>query len=553
MSNRFIMRLIGFLIVLMTVGTGMADRSQASPAEQPPISTPSMTGSSPDQLAHCTGRWQGSAWVPVQGSLAGGLWNAIYVATYQDPTIAGCTDTYPFLVEEINVHLNSPDGADGWLVFGVIFTADLTNPGCPQPGVVLQDTPWSITLDPGFDGIVSIPMNCCVERPYFAAILSAYEPYEGSADLVTDGLFTPMPCWSYVNTEGSWDDLVDDLSWSNNVLLWSEGSNADPEACDSCATSVWHGSDLWRSDRDGFLIPEDVLVSLPLPADFFGPGSDPFDGVISWSMAPLDTYPPGVFVGYDAIIVRHQAATLPTEGSSEAVEIEILALSLVSTAPITVTYMGGMSEEYWDVQVLLSEVPQPRGTMDLTRECCDGGRFDAVLPILPRFVFTNIDDQREQVLDFGLEMIAPIEHATEGGVWTADMHPLYGFDIAPPLVRVSFGSNPLTPMVWPSSRFLRCESVDDLWFPFPCPSEPPICCGEYTGGYTGNCNCSTDGLMTLNDITMLIDRVYLSKTPLCCEENGNTNGSPDGKMTLADITTLIDHVYITKRPTAECQ
>jgi hypothetical protein len=78
------------------------------------------------------------------------------------------------------------------------------------------------------------------------------------------------------------------------------------------------------------------------------------------------------------------------------------------------------------------------------------------------------------------------------------------------------------------------------------------CCGLYTGGYTGNCNCSTDGLITLNDITLLIDNVYITKAALCCPENGNTNGSTDGLVTLNDITVLIDHVYITKGPTAPC-
>jgi hypothetical protein len=81
---------------------------------------------------------------------------------------------------------------------------------------------------------------------------------------------------------------------------------------------------------------------------------------------------------------------------------------------------------------------------------------------------------------------------------------------------------------------------------------PATCCGLYTGGYTGNCNCSDDGLITLNDITMLIDHVYITKADLCCEENGNVNGSEDGLITLADITGLIDHVYITKEPTAAC-
>jgi hypothetical protein len=72
------------------------------------------------------------------------------------------------------------------------------------------------------------------------------------------------------------------------------------------------------------------------------------------------------------------------------------------------------------------------------------------------------------------------------------------------------------------------------------------CCGMYTGGLTGNADCSTDGKSTLNDITRLIDRVFLSHEPLCCEENGNIDGSADGKMTLADITELIDFVFINK-------
>ena len=79
------------------------------------------------------------------------------------------------------------------------------------------------------------------------------------------------------------------------------------------------------------------------------------------------------------------------------------------------------------------------------------------------------------------------------------------------------------------------------------------CCGLYTGGYTGNTDCDTQGKMALSDITRLIDRVYLSKQTLCCEENGNVDGDSQGKMALSDITKLIDHVYLSKQPTALCQ
>ena len=81
----------------------------------------------------------------------------------------------------------------------------------------------------------------------------------------------------------------------------------------------------------------------------------------------------------------------------------------------------------------------------------------------------------------------------------------------------------------------------------------PSCCGQYTGGMTGNCNCDIDGKRNLADISKLIDRVYITKTPLCCEENGNVNGDIDAKINLADISRLIDHVYITKQETAECE
>ena len=83
--------------------------------------------------------------------------------------------------------------------------------------------------------------------------------------------------------------------------------------------------------------------------------------------------------------------------------------------------------------------------------------------------------------------------------------------------------------------------------------DPEYTCGLYTDGYTGNTNCGTDGKRNLADITRLIDRVYLSKSPLCDEDEGNTNGDLDYKINLADITRLIDHVYLSKTESAACQ
>ncbi len=78
------------------------------------------------------------------------------------------------------------------------------------------------------------------------------------------------------------------------------------------------------------------------------------------------------------------------------------------------------------------------------------------------------------------------------------------------------------------------------------------CCGQYSGGITGNTNCSDDGKLTLSDISRLIDRVYISKESLCCEAGGNTNADPECKITLSDITVLIDAVYISRGDPQNC-
>jgi hypothetical protein len=71
---------------------------------------------------------------------------------------------------------------------------------------------------------------------------------------------------------------------------------------------------------------------------------------------------------------------------------------------------------------------------------------------------------------------------------------------------------------------------------------PGACCGLYTGGYTGNVDCSSDGAVSLADIIRLIDNVYLSHQPLCCQENAYVAGRPN--VELLEITTLIYYVYL---------
>jgi hypothetical protein len=132
----------------------------------------------------------------------------------------------------------------------------------------------------------------------------------------------------------------------------------------------------------------------PLPAGFFDPGSEPFDGTVQLQGAPLITNPPAALGPTDTIVRRLGSVDL-TPGGTQVIPIEIVSLSLVSCQPITVRYTSSPLIEHWNVSVCLSDiVPQPQGSMTIRRAPCAeprGGTFDSTLPVRPHFTFTRVD------------------------------------------------------------------------------------------------------------------------------------------------------------------
>ena len=133
----------------------------------------------------------------------------------------------------------------------------------------------------------------------------------------------------------------------------------------------------------------------PLPQGFFNPPnrlssiSDPFTGTVDIQGAPLDISSTAAMKVARLVKVRF-SHMLPS--SSGPIPIEMVALSVQSTHPITVTYGGGTSSDQWNVIVRLSQVvPQQRGEMDITRTSRDGGTFDyASLPVTPSYFFVQV-------------------------------------------------------------------------------------------------------------------------------------------------------------------
>ncbi len=136
----------------------------------------------------------------------------------------------------------------------------------------------------------------------------------------------------------------------------------------------------------------------PIPAGFFGPGSEPFASRVDLLGSPLAAIQN---IGQPDTIVQRLAPLTLSPGETGTVPIQLVALSLVGTAPITVTYGGGSSEQ-WNVRMDLSHGPQPLGTITITCNAAgNGGTFDSTLPVRPRLVFTRPSDGAQRILDFG--------------------------------------------------------------------------------------------------------------------------------------------------------
>ncbi len=149
------------------------------------------------------------------------------------------------------------------------------------------------------------------------------------------------------------------------------------------------GYDLFETD------PQETHFDFQIPAGFFGPGSEPFTNRVKFAGVPLETFM-GHPVG-DADTVVQRAAAAP----EVPVPIELVALSLVSMEPITVTYHGGGAER-WDVGVGLSPSQPSVGHMvihegGLTNP--GGGTFDSELQVVPLFTFTRLSDGETLLFD----------------------------------------------------------------------------------------------------------------------------------------------------------
>ncbi len=135
-----------------------------------------------------------------------------------------------------------------------------------------------------------------------------------------------------------------------------------------------------------------------IPADFFGPGSDPFVGLVPFEGNPLD---PGITGDASVEIRRLGDPVLPADppGAMGTIPIEIVALELRSIEPITVTFNGGQNPELWDLDITLSNADLPaQGILTATKTHDNGGTFTADFFVQPVYIFTKVADPGQMLI-----------------------------------------------------------------------------------------------------------------------------------------------------------
>ena len=476
----------------------------------------------------CDGEWMGVPRYSLNSWFTGGE----YYATYQNPIETGCPalTTYPFEVQNVMWHVFNP-GATNLVIDiqPVIYTSENLSPTCARPGEICCYGPtYTVTIVPG-SVLITLPIDCCVYGPYFAGVLAPDFIGTGLLGIVTDSAGTggtfgaSRACGNYNNYQGLWEDLIVAYGFPGNIRLWSDGNASDANSCDLCAYDVEPGVDLWTSPPDVSF--DNHFSAFPIPNDFFDLGSDPFGGSVCLEGSPLTPVAPGTLGATDAIVRRLDRASLPTVGSADVVPIELIALSLVSCNPITVTYGGGSSPELWNVRVTLSSnLPQQIGQMTIRKDCCNGGTFTSTLPVTPKFVFTRVSDLAQRVLDLG-GFLPPIMFSTTGGHWSHEVKSPFDLVTSPGLIRLDNDLSLLTPLITipPSSKFTPGMRT------LPCsPSSPldPYCQGKILtreqealaqhGVLPPQENTPIEGACCLPDGSCIVT------TPACCLTLGGT-------------------------------
>lgn len=89
----------------------------------------------------------------------------------------------------------------------------------------------------------------------------------------------------------------------------------------------------------------------------------------------------------------------------------------------------------------------------------------------------------------------------------------------------------------------------DNWIPLVPACSLPSCC---VGPVVGNVDCDLAQSVDIADLTVLVDHLFISFAPLCCNNEANVDGDLLVSIDIGDLTVLVDHLFISFTPLLPC-
>jgi hypothetical protein len=182
------------------------------------------------------------------------------------------------------------------------------------------------------------------------------------------------------------------------TLVFAGNGAARVSGVHAAGATAPKGFDLYQTDPEQNVFR--FVGKSAIPAGFFTPDSQPFEGDVNFGGDPIITFQ-GHDVGNADTVGERTAdgAPGPNGTAGAAIPIELRALSLVSVAPIEV--ISGQTTQLWDVRATLSPSRPSTGSLRITQSDPNGGTFDSQLTVYPMFTFTRLSDGATKVIDVG--------------------------------------------------------------------------------------------------------------------------------------------------------
>ncbi len=315
------------------------------------------SGVNKDPNLYCTAEWMGPTGFIINNWFTG---NESY-AVYQDPSETGCPAVYPFEVKVVRWIVANNSGAPLPVdIQPIIFDVDRTDPLCPKPGdTICAGDFFTLTIPEG-GAVISLPIDCCVEGPYFAGMFVPQTFGTGILDIVIDDTVTvpPRECANYNHYQDpeGFEDLVVVYSFPGNLRLWSEGFNRDANECFGTVLVPEEPpimrDTIWQIPPDGrqYVDPRKTPIIDPITGAVVGyvwhkhtvnppPGgvdtlvTCAFVEIIYGPNPPVPGQPPDDVLKFDGPTIVNRANPQPGPTGQPTVQTEIVAMDLTGFHP----------------------------------------------------------------------------------------------------------------------------------------------------------------------------------------------------------------------------